>query len=421
MATINFLYRSTKDKAPLNIRLLFRLEDKDYVLGAKTKFEVTKHYWNKQHNLKRIKDLELINLQSEVNNELNKIENYILSSFNTLSNDAIIKFVSKEWLQKQVDYYYNPPQEKNENSAPKSLIEYVDFYIEDKRNHIAQSTLRKTNVIKQMLIRYQNTLSHTLLIKDVNNAFKTDFEKHCFEDEYSPNTIARALRFVKTLCKHALTNGLEVNYQLDSIKIRYEKVENIYLTFEDLAKIEQLSDLPDYLENAKKWLIISCYSGQRVSDFLNFKKSMIRIEKGKSLLEFTQQKTNKIMTIPVHPKVSEVLDKLKGEFPRKISDQNYNLYIKEVAKLAGLAELVRGSKKVETFEGSRQFRKETGLYPKHELVSSHIGRRSFATNFYGTIPTTYLIYITGHSSEAMFLNYIGKSNKTLAMEAFNYF
>jgi hypothetical protein len=50
-----------------------------------------------------------------------------------------------------------------------------------------------------------------------------------------------------------------------------------------------------------------------------------------------------------------------------------------------------------------------------------VGRRSFATNFYGKIPTTYLIYITGHSTEAMFLNYIGKSNKDLALEVSDYF
>ena len=55
------------------------------------------------------------------------------------------------------------------------------------------------------------------------------------------------------------------------------------------------------------------------------------------------------------------------------------------------------------------------------LVSSHIGRRSFASNNYGKIPTSFLMYITGHTTEAMFLTYIGKSNKDIAMELTNYF
>ena len=75
-------------------------------------------------------------------------------------------------------------------------------------------------------------------------------------------------------------------------------------------------------------------------------------------------------------------------------------------------------KMIDTDKGMR---KVSGVYPKYELVSSHIGRRSLASNFYGKIPTSYLIYITGHGSEAQFLNYIGKSNKDLALEIGNYF
>jgi integrase len=76
---------------------------------------------------------------------------------------------------------------------------------------------------------------------------------------------------------------------------------------------------------------------------------------------------------------------------------------------------------METAPKSGVFRKKTDIFKKWELVSSHIGRRSFATNLYGKIPTTYLIYVTGHSTETMFLTYIGKSNKDIAMELTNYF
>ena len=76
---------------------------------------------------------------------------------------------------------------------------------------------------------------------------------------------------------------------------------------------------------------------------------------------------------------------------------------------------------IETKKGSKIYRKQSGIYKKHELVTSHIGRRSFATNFYGIIPTTHLMKMTNHSTEAMFLKYIGKSNKDLAKETFKYF
>ena len=55
-------------------------------------------------------------------------------------------------------------------------------------------------------------------------------------------------------------------------------------------------------------------------------------------------------------------------------------------------------------------RKEIGLFPKHEVISSHDLRRSFATNFFGKIETPILMNMTGHSRESTFLSYIGRNN-----------
>ena len=163
---------------------------------------------------------------------------------------------------------------------------------------------------------------------------------------------------------------------------------------------------------------------------MRFNKSMIRYEKNKQgvlkpFIEFTQIKTDKVMTVALHPKVIEILEKRNGEFPKTITDQKYNLFIKQVCRIAKIEHKIKGSKLTDINKEDKnkvkQYRKEVGMFKKWELVTSHIGRRSFATNFYGTIPTTYLINVTGHSTEAQFLNYLGKSNKDLAMELTNYF
>ncbi len=435
MATVNFLYRSTKDKANLHLRLLYRYNDSDFVFGANTKFEVLKDYWNKQHK-KKSKDIDITNKQTEVNNELNKIENHVLNSFNAFNPDVI----SKEWLQTQIDYYYNPPQEAEQ--LPTELLKYFDYFIEAKKNEITNGTQKKYNVTKHLLERYQKTKKEQIKIADVNANFKIDFENYCLQNNYAPNTISKDLRTIKTVCNHAKHNGIKISFQLDNIKTPQHKTEKIYLTFEDLTKIENIDKrrLNDNYDNAKDWLIISCYTGQRISDFMRFDKSMIRYEKNKQeilkpFIEFTQVKTNKVMIVALHPKVIEILEKRNGNFPNPIPDPKYNLYIKQVCRIAGITDVIKGSKltdlnkedetekktKTKNKDEVKQFRKEVGMYKKHELVTSHIGRRSFATNFYGTIPTTYLINVTGHSTEAMFLNYIGKSNKDLAMEITNYF
>jgi site-specific recombinase XerD len=294
----------------------------------------------------------------------------------------------------------------------------------DYRKHeIKEASRKKFNVIKHKMERFQKKRKKLIHIVDINENFKKEFVEYYKAEGYAQNTMQRDLVFIKTFCKHARHLGLETHHQLDSLRLDRAKVEKIYLSFEELEKIENIEKgkLTESLENAKDWLIISCYTGQRVSDFLRFTKEMIRIENGKHLLEFTQQKTGKIMTIPLHKKVLEIIEKRNGDFPYSISDQKYNDYIKIVCEEAQINHYITGSKKVETAKDSGIYRKKTSSYKKHELVTSHIGRRSFATNFYGKIPTTYLIYVTGHSTEQMFLTYIGKSNKDIALELTNYF
>ena len=416
MATVNFLFRSTKDKANLHLRLLYTYNDKNYVFGANTKFETTKDYWSKDHK-RNSRDINLTNEQTRVNTELNKIENHIINAFNLVNPETI----TKEWLVTQIYNYYNPPKEAE--ALPTELTKYIDFYIEYRKHESKQTSIQKFKVIKGKIEEMQLLRKKPYLIKEVNDNFKTEFVNFYKSKNYAQNTMQRELTFIKTFCRHARFLGLETHPQLDSLRLDSMKVEKIYLTFEELDKIEKIEKdkLTDSLDNAKDWLIISCYCGQRVSDFMRFTADMIRIENDKKLIEFTQVKTGKIMTVPLHPKVIEILDKRGGAFPYAISDQKYNDYIKVVCEIAELTQKVTGSKHLETAPKSGIFRKETGLYRKCDLITSHIGRRSFATNFYGKIPTTYLIYVTGHSTEAMFLNYIGKSNKDLALEMTNYF
>lgn len=84
-----------------------------------------------------------------------------------------------------------------------------------------------------------------------------------------PNTIARAVRFFKTVCNYAKANGVPTHFQLDSIKAKYHKADSVYLNLDEISKIEELAQnqIPDYLDNARDWLLISCYCGQRISDF----------------------------------------------------------------------------------------------------------------------------------------------------------
>ena len=344
MATVNFLYRSTKDVAPLNIRLLYRVTQKDnhkdYVLGGRTQLAISKYYWTKRHNLKRVKDIEVSNKQTEINTELNKIENHVLTAFANAQAESI----NKKWLQSVMDAYYNPLENKIQK-APTDLISFIDYYNEKRKNEVSNKSIRKYNVIKHKMQRFQEHRGKTIFIKEIGEDFKDEFAKYYRLENYAQNTTQRELGIIKTFCKEAKRKGLETHPQLDDLKLKAEKPIPLYLNFDEIKQIEAVEDLPEYLDNARDWLIISCYTGQRISDFMRFNKQMIRIERSKSLLEFKQQKTQKLMTIPLHKKVLALLEKRNGEFPRAISDQRYNNFIKEVCKLAKLNNVVKRQKK----------------------------------------------------------------------------
>lgn len=418
MASVNFLYRSTREYANLTLRLLYRFEGKDFVYGTKTMLQVASSYWKNVHFKKHIKDVELSNKQIEVNSELNQVSNYILEAFNKTTPNK----VDKAWLINKINNYYNPPVKIK---IPIELVKFLDFYSDYRKDELKRTSIKNLKVIQNKLKRFETYRGNVILIKDINDEFKNEFVRYYKLEKYSQNTTQKEFSYIKTYCRFARYLGLETHHQLDFLNIKPAKVEKIYLSFEELDTVQSIdrAKLTESLENARDWLIISCYTGQRISDFMRFHSNQIRIENGKHLIEFTQHKTGKNMTVPLHSKVLDVLKKRKGEFPRPISDQKYNDYIKQVCKIAQIKEKITGSKKtkIEDLKSNYQYRKESGVFEKWELVTSHIGRRSFATNFYGNIPTSYLIYVTGHSTERMFLNYIGKSNKDLALELTNYF
>lgn len=413
MATINFLYRSNKKKGDLTLRLLYRYMGSDYTLGVNSRITVEQDFFKKQLNQKKLKDINLINEQSRVKNLMNDLSVHIIEKLNKTNTNVL----NKEWLEFQVEQYYNPIELKPK--VPVYLTDYFDYYIELLITN--RNTKKKLVTTQNKILKYESgIINRKILIEEIDNLELNNFKKYLTELSYNQNTILVDFTNIKTICRHAKT-ALSVNDEIFNWSLKKEKIAIVYLNFDEINKIIEINDLVNYLDNARDWLIISCFTGQRVSDFMNFTKSMLRTEKntkGKEIIfiEFTQKKTKQNIALPLHPEVIKILNKRNGEFPRPISDVKYNKYIKIIVKKAGITEEVIGSK----IDGIIN-RKVKKTYPKDELITSHIGRRSFATNFYGVIPTPLIMSATGHMSEKMFLNYIGKSQTDRAKSLSNYF
>ena len=280
------------------------------------------------------------------------------------------------------------------------LVYQVNLYIESRKHIIEPNTLKRYNVFMRFILRFEGSAMKHFKIKEVNAFFVKDFIQFGLSENYSISTIHRTISFIQTVLHFLEKRGIRTfAYELELPKTK-TKTPFVTLTENELHRIK-FASITSELEVARDWLIISCYTGQRISDFMNFRADMLRNVEGKDCLVFQQQKTGKHILLPLHPEVQHIIKKYGNNFPPKVSEQLYNKQIKEIVKLANIHNLVHFNKRAD-------HRSRPLLIPKWQAISSHIGRRSFASNFYGKIPTPLLMEATGHGSERMFQNYINQ-------------
>ena len=389
--------KSEEDQASIYTRVRF---GRKMDLRVRTNLIVQTNKWDSDKGwVKNARTSELKELVVSLSELKYRIEESYLQAERTRVT------VDKEWLTNLI----NPIQEtKNENDVPLTLVEYFDYYIKVKQSTAAKESVKKWSSVRQKIIAFQKSSRSVVLLKEVNEQFRIDFEDFCKKKQkLSANYFERVLSFIKTICKHAGQNNIDISPQLHGLRAKKEAVHKIYLTREEIELLHKSTMPNEDLENSKDWLVISCNTAQRISDFMNFKKSdMVDIVDGSNRIQaikITQQKTGKLLEIPLFKMVREILDKRGGEFPEAISDQRYNTNIKKICQLVGIDEVVFGSKM-----DKKTKRLVTGYFPKYELVSSHVGRRSFASCQYGHLPNTHIMAYTGQSTEKQLLAYIGK-------------
>lgn len=450
-ANISLQYRSKNEVALLEVRMSFKDENNKWKsFYTRSQIEVSKKFWD-EHNgyyptdkdgrfiieayydkdgrekerRKYIapkrnfgRDSVKANLRLEINNTTQQLQEFISKRLETNTQP-----ITSEWLKSAVDDYYLPPVV--ELLAPTELIPFFDYFLNDKISiddtkrsknvkTITMGTYRAYRVVRNKIEAFQSDTGRVFNMTDINISFLKEFQEWSLEMGYSNSVVNKNVSQIKTLCRYAESNDIEIDNRVYSFvgigKSLDEEIQNvpvITLSFAELEILQSL-ELNSTLDNVRDWLIISCFTGQRISDFKRFKPSMIKANDWGRTIEIRQQKTGKYVTIPLLPQVEAILKKRNNKFPDPIIDQRYNDDVKIVCRKAGISEIIKGKVSETTQNGVRR---KIGEYKKWQLVTSHIGRRSFATNFYGVMHTAKLKDLTGHSTEAMLLEYVGVKSR----------
>jgi integrase len=400
MATINYLIKG--EKKATNILIRFKNGRKfDITLSTDLKVEPKK--WSTAK--KRIKNTSDDPSKDFINSKLAELENFIFNEFNTDNSKG--EYIDKYWLKKKIAHFFNRPIDDTTIDQI-FFIPFIETFIKNapsriikgKNKPISKGTITKYNTTLNKLKEYEDRFRLKLKFTDLDLTFYDNFINFLSQEQkINLGTIGNYIGTIKTIARDAKLKGLPVHSHIEHPNFFVPKIssDSIYLKDDEINTIYNYSlSGSDRLDNVRDLFIIGLRTGLRISDFLRLKDANLK----NGYIEIQTKKTSQTVTIPLHNQVKSILEKRNG-FPKAISDQKFNEYVKQLCKLIGFTDLTQGSKINKATK-----RKEEGIFPKWELISSHICRRSFATNLYGKLDNLTIMGITGHQTETQFLKYI---------------
>ena len=384
-----------------------------YATGEKIK----PAHWNGER-AKQISSTDHQNL----NTRLDNLEGYAKSSIKELLNEEEI--LTPQKIKALIDK--KNPNIIEEKPKVNTVNTYIDLFIKEtesgarlsiKKQRYSKGTIKNFKGFQVQFKEFQKERRKQLDFHHITLDFYDDFVDFFTRKSYSPNTIGRHIKNLKTIMHYSRDEGLHNNTEIDRKKFKILKVQidNIYLNEEELTSLFEL-DLSDNKpwELARDVFLIGCYTAQRFSDFIRIKKeNIITLKSGQKVIQIVQQKTGEQVIIPIKPELETLLKKHNWDVP-KIWEQKLNLHIKKVGAKAKIDEIIL----VEKIKGGLKVKSKV---KKCDLIKTHTARRSGCTNMYlSGIPTIDIMKISGHKTEREFLNYIKVSKEETAEKLFNY-
>lgn len=417
MPSTSLSVKGTKNPSAIYIRLW---EGKSIDLCSKTGLYVNPKFWDKR--LKKIRNVIDVPNRDEINAQLQKLQLTLVDDYNKAYGAGLP--IDKRWLEDSVLKFFNRPKTEGKVKIEPHRIYISDFaswWLKEKapKYKVAANKYMDIRTIKQYEMAVDNLVKFEgkskILLRDISadklDAFSTFLRE---TENYSESTAKRKIGRIKFFCERAEADNLEVNRNYkERIFVKEEEADykHPYLSPEEIKAIYKLDLSSDtLLDNARDNLIIGVWTGLRISDFLtrlsfeNITGDFIRIR---------TRKTGHDVTIPLHAMVRSVLEKHNG-LPAKMPEPIFNKQIKIVGMLAKIDdEMIGGIAKVD--KETKIKRKVVGLYKKYKLITSHICRRSFATNHFGKVSNKVIMDVCGWKKEDQMLDYIKATNMESAI------
>ena len=330
-----------------------------------------------------------------------------LLSFNKNVLDIYLKakeenrYVTAADIKKSLE----PKKDKKEDT----FWDRWDEFLNSKKGSCSEQTIKKYNTVKGHLNAFEEYRKDLFSFDNINDVTLEELQYFMYNSrDLNTQTTSKNIQFFK-----AFLNWCYRREYLNSTDFKYfipntqpDKLK-IIITEDELNSLRELTidDAPS-LENVRELFILSCLTGLRYSDYSRIAMERVKENNGEFYLQIRQKKTDQFIEIPLTEEGKNIVMRLIDGKIHAISNQKINKYLKRVCQIAGIDELNEDS----YFKGKEVTKT---VKKKYELVTSHTGRRTFATNLLSrNVPSEIVMQFTGHKDYKSFSSYVNIPKQT---------
>lgn len=367
--SILFLLQKVKlnkqGKCPIKCRITFHQDRKEFSTGL----FVNPRQWDSR--LQKAKPPNEEN--SFINTQLGLIKNEINQAFLFLQVNEENFDVGDIYLQYKGDV----------SIRTKTILELFKEHNDRLEKLVGKeysiATLWKFKQARDLLkgfIKYSFTKAD-YQFKDLDLKFVQDYEFYLkTEKSLAIATVNKMIQRFRKVVKIAISQGIIDRDPFVGYKVKRVKKEIVYLTTEELKKLEEYQFKSERLQIVTDMFIFCCYTGLAYNEMANLEKShIINGFDGNEWINMKRLKTQQTLSIPLLTKSKFIIEKYNNAHEVKVlpnfSNQKFNAYLKEIADIVGI----------------------------EKRLTHHLARRTFATTvlLFNDVPMEVVSELLGHS------------------------
>jgi len=249
------------------------------------------------------------------------------------------------------------------------LLQHFNRFVQSKKD-IGLSRIKQYRCMFDSLMQHKPLLTLDAITVDTFN----EYGEYMEDEGLGENTVSAYLDMLKAFARYCLDSNLRIaisRRQINDVDTRWKARDIIYHDTEDLKKLFKV-DLShsEVLGHGRNAYLIQCLTGMRHSD-TDHKRWVIDNDEFIRLVPKKTETTSGVeVKIHLRPDLLNLLRQYEGFKIPHFSNNDYNAYIREIGRLAGV------DMPIKLLKGRKGYKSgETVI--KHNLMSSHVARATF--------------------------------------------